>query len=442
MKIQLSDHFTYKRIFLFTISSIIMMVFSSIYGIVDGLFVSNFVGKDAFAAVNFIYPFILILGTVGFMLGTGGSALVAKTLGEEKKEKANQLFSMFVYVSIISGIIIAIAGILTIRPITALLGAEGELLENSVKYGRILLLGLPFYMLQIEFQSFYVTAEKPHLGLVITVISGITNMVLDALLIAVFKLGIQGAAIATISSQILGSTISLIYFASKNKSLLKLSKPKFDGKSLLKACTNGSSELMSNISMNLVGMLYNIQLLKYVGEDGVSAYGVLMYVCMIFLAIFIGFSIGVAPIIGYNHGAQNHDELKNVYKKSMMIIIVSSVVMVVLSLVFTNPLAKLFVGYDDALFNLTKRAFYIFSFSYLFSGLAIFGSSFFTALNNGLISALISFLRTLVFQIAAVFLLPLVFDVDGIWLSVVVAELMAAVFSLIFLIVKRKTYHY
>lgn len=442
MKIQLSDHFTYKRIFLFTISSIIMMVFSSIYGIVDGLFVSNFVGKDAFAAVNFIYPFILILGTVGFMLGTGGSALVAKTLGEEKKEKANQLFSMFIYVSIISGIIIAIAGILTIRPITALLGAEGELLENSVKYGRILLLGLPFYMLQIEFQSFYVTAEKPHLGLVITVISGVTNMVLDALLIAVFKLGIQGAAIATISSQILGSTISLIYFASKNKSLLKLSKPKFDGKSLLKACTNGSSELMSNISMNLVGMLYNIQLLKYVGEDGVSAYGVLMYVCMIFLAIFIGFSIGIAPIIGYNHGSQNHDELKNVYKKSMMIIIVSSVVMVVLSLVFTNPLAKLFVGYDDALFNLTKRAFYIFSFSYLFSGLAIFGSSFFTALNNGLISALISFLRTLVFQIAAVFLLPLVFDVDGIWLSVVVAELMAAVFSIIFLIVKRKTYHY
>ena len=442
MKIQLSDHFTYKRIFLFTISSIIMMVFSSIYGIVDGLFVSNFVGKEAFAAVNFIYPFILILGTVGFMLGTGGSALVAKTLGEEKKEKANQLFSMFVYVSIISGIIIAIAGILTIRPITALLGAEGELLENSVKYGRILLLGLPFYMLQIEFQSFYVTAEKPHLGLVITVISGVTNMVLDALLIAVFKLGIQGAAMATISSQILGSTISLIYFASKNKSLLKLSKPKFDGKSLLKACTNGSSELMSNISMNLVGMLYNIQLLKYVGEDGVSAYGVLMYVCMIFLAIFIGFSIGIAPIIGYNHGAQNHDELKNVYKKSMMIIIVSSIVMVVLSLVFTNPLAKLFVGYDEALFNLTKRAFYIFSFSYLFSGLAIFGSSFFTALNNGLISALISFLRTLVFQIAAVFLLPLVFDVDGIWLSVVVAELMAAVFSIIFLIAKRKTYHY
>ena len=442
MKIQLSDHFTYKRIFLFTISSIIMMVFSSIYGIVDGLFVSNFVGKDAFAAVNFIYPFILILGTVGFMFGTGGSALVAKTLGEEKKEKANQLFSLFIYVTIISGIIIAIAGILTIRPITALLGADGLLLENSVKYGRILLIGLPFYMLQIEFQSFYVTAEKPHLGLVITVISGVTNMILDALLIAVFKLGIQGAAIATISSQILGSTISLIYFASKNKSLLRLSKFKYDGKSLLKAATNGSSELMSNISMNLVGMLYNIQLLKYVGEDGVSAYGVLMYVCMIFLSIFIGFSIGIAPVIGFNHGAKNHVELKNVYRKSLIITIVSSVLMTVLSLIFADPLAKLFVGYDVDLFNLTKRAFFIFSFSYLFSGMAIFGSSFFTALNNGLISALISFLRTLVFQIAAVFLLPLVLDVDGIWLSVVVAELMAAVFSIVFLITKRKTYHY
>lgn len=442
MKIQLSDHFTYKRIFLFTISSIIMMVFSSIYGIVDGLFVSNFVGKDAFAAVNFIYPFILILGTIGFMFGTGGSALVAKTLGEEKKEKANQLFSLFIYVTIISGIIIAIAGILTIRPITALLGADGLLLENSVKYGRILLIGLPFYMLQIEFQSFYVTAEKPHLGLVITVISGVTNMILDALLIAVFKLGIQGAAIATISSQILGSTISLIYFASKNKSLLRLSKFKYDGKSLLKAATNGSSELMSNISMNLVGMLYNIQLLKYVGEDGVSAYGVLMYVCMIFLSIFIGFSIGIAPVIGFNHGAKNHVELKNVYRKSLIITIVSSVLMTVLSLIFADPLAKLFVGYDADLFNLTKRAFFIFSFSYLFSGMAIFGSSFFTALNNGLISALISFLRTLVFQIAAVFLLPLVLDVDGIWLSVVVAELMAAVFSIVFLITKRKTYHY
>lgn len=442
MKIQLSDHFTYKRIFLFTISSIIMMVFSSIYGIVDGLFVSNFVGKDAFAAVNFIYPFILILGTVGFMFGTGGSALVAKTLGEAKKEKANQLFSLFIYVTIISGIIIAIAGILTIKPITSLLGADGLLLENSVKYGRILLIGLPFYMLQIEFQSFYVTAEKPHLGLAITVISGVTNMILDALLIAVFKLGIQGAAIATISSQILGSTISLIYFASKNKSLLRLSKFKYDGKSLLKAATNGSSELMSNISMNLVGMLYNIQLLKYIGEDGVSAYGVLMYVCMIFLSIFIGFSIGIAPVIGFNHGAKNHVELKNVYRKSLIITIVSSVLMTVLSLFFADPLAKLFVGYDVDLFNLTKRAFFIFSFSYLFSGMAIFGSSFFTALNNGLISALISFLRTLVFQIAAVFLLPLVLDVDGIWLSVVVAELMAAVFSIIFLITKRKTYHY
>ena len=303
-------------------------------------------------------------------------------------------------------------------------------------------MGLPFYMLQVEFQSFFVTAEKPNLGLAITLMSGVTNMILDALLIGLLKLGIQGAAIATISSQILGSTISLIYFSSKNKSLLRISKPKFDGKALLKACTNGASELMSNVSMNLVGMLYNIQLLRYVGEDGVSAYGVLMYVCMIFLSIFIGFSIGIAPVVGFNHGAKNYDELQNVFRKSLKIIIFSSIVMVGLSILLTVPLSKIFVGYDEELFKLTKRAFYIYSFSYLFSGMAIFGSSFFTALNNGLISALISFLRTLIFQIAAVFLLPLIFDVDGIWLSVVVAELMAAAFSVIFLIVKRKAYHY
>lgn len=442
MKIQLSDHFTYKRIFLFTLSSIVMMIFSSIYGIVDGLFVSNFIGKDAFAAVNFIFPFILILGTVGFMLGTGGSALVAKTLGENKKEKANELFSMFIYVTVFSGIIISIIGILTIKPVAILLGASDDLLTNCVKYGTILLIGLPFYMLQLEFQSFFVTAEKPQLGLIITIISGVSNMILDALLIAVFKLGIQGAALATIISQIIGVIISLFYFAFKNKSLLRLVGFKFDGKALLKACTNGSSELMSNVSMNLVGMLYNVQLLKYIGEDGVSAYGVLMYVCMIFLSIFIGFSIGIAPIVGYNYGSKNNQELKNVYKKSMIITITSSIVMVVLSLVFASPLSHIFVGYDEGLFNLTKRAFYIYSFSYLFSGLAIFGSGFFTALNNGLISALISFLRTLVFQVAAILLLPLIFDVDGIWLSVVVAEFMAAVFSIIFLILKKKKYQY
>ena len=442
MKIQLSDHFTYKRLLKFTLFSIIMMVVSSIYGIVDGLFISNFIGTTAFSAINFIWPVIMILATIGFMLGTGGSALVSKTLGEGRKEKANQLFSMFIGSSIISGIVLGILGIIFIKPLAALMGAEGNMLTECVKYARVLLISLPFYMLQLEFQSFFVTAEKPHLGLFVTVISGVTNMVLDALFIAVFNWGVIGAAIATALSQVSGSVVALIYFALSKTSLLKLVKFRFDFKSLGKACVNGSSELMSNVSMSLVSILYNIQLLNMIGENGVSAYGVLMYVCMIFLSIFIGFSIGVAPIIGYNHGAKNHGELKNVYKKSMVIILLSSVAMFIISEIFARPLSLIFVSYDQELLELTCRAFYIYSFSYLFAGIAIFASSFFTALNNGLISAIISFLRTLIFQIAAVLILPIFLDVDGIWLSIVVAELMAFIVSIIFIFAKRKKYHY
>ncbi|MBQ7335567.1 MAG: MATE family efflux transporter [Clostridia bacterium] len=318
MSIQLSDHFTYKKLMRFTLPSIVMMIFSSIYGVVDGFFVSNFAGKTPFAAVNFIMPFLMILGAVGFMFGTGGSALIAKLLGEGKKEKANRLFSLFVYVSAILGIVIAIIGILVIRPIASLLGAEEEMLENCVLYGRIILVALPLFMLQMEFQSFFITAEKPQLGLWATVISGVTNMVLDALLIAVFELGIAGAAVATAISQAVGGILPLVYFLSpKNNSLLHLTKTEFDGKALFKACTNGSSELMSNVSMSLVGMLYNFQLMKYTGEDGIAAYGVLMYVSMIFMAVFIGYSIGTAPVIGYHYGAENHAELKSLLKKAI-----------------------------------------------------------------------------------------------------------------------------
>ena len=442
MDVKLSDHFTYKRLFKFTIFSIVMMVFNSIYGVVDGLFVSNFVGKTPFAAVNLIFPYIFILVTLGFMLGTGGSAIVAKKLGEKNDKKANELFSLFVYVTIIAGIVFSFIGYFTLKPVAMLLGASGQLLQDCLTYGKILIFVVPFYMLQMEFQSFFVTAEKPHLGLAISVISGVSNIVLDFLFIIVFKLGLLGAAIATATSQFLGAFITLIYFFSKNKSLLRLGKATLDFKSLGHACVNGSSELMSNVSMNLVCMLYNLQLMKYVGEDGVSAYGVLMYVCMLFLSVFIGYSIGVAPIVGYNYGAKNNIELKNVYKKSLKIIIISSLLMLVFSIALSSPLSYIFVGYDKELFDLTKRAFVIYSFSYLFSGIAIFASSFFTALSNGLISAIISFLRTLVFQVAAILILPLIFDVDGIWLSVVLAEFMACVLSIIFLISKRKKYQY
>lgn len=442
MDIKLSESFTYKKLLRFTLPSIVMMIFTSIYGVVDGFFVSNFVGKTPFAAVNFIMPFLMILGAIGFMFGTGGSALVSKTMGEGNHEKAKRIFSLLIYVSAGCAVVIAAVGVTLLRPLASLLGAEGEMLENCVRYGRIILVALPAYILQFEFQSFFVTAEKPQLGLAFTVAAGVTNMVLDALLVAVFPFRLEGAAAATAISQAVGGLAPLVYFARPNKSLLRLTKTRFDGMILLKTCTNGSSELMSNISMSLVGMLYNVQLMKYAGEDGVAAYGVLMYVNMIFLAAFIGYSVGTAPVIGYHYGAQNHAELKSLLGKSTRIISVFAVCMFVLAEILARPLASIFVGYDAGLTELTVRAFSIFSFSFLFAGFSIFGSSFFTALNNGLISAAISFLRTLVFQIAAVLILPVFLQIDGIWYSIVVVEVVSVIITVIFVFTKRKKYGY
>lgn len=442
MNIQLSDHFTYKKLLRFTLPSIAMMIFTSIYGVVDGFFVSNFVGKSPFAAVNFIMPFLMILGTFGFMFGTGGSALISKTMGQGDMPRANSLFSMLVCISAFTGIILAALGILFIRPVAVLLGAERDMLEYCVLYGRIILAAMPVYMLQQEFQSFFVTAEKPQLGLYTTVAAGISNMILDALFIAVFRWGVAGAALATAASQAIGGLIPILYFLRPNTSLLKLTVPVFDGKAFFKTCTNGSSELMSNASMSLVGMLYNIQLMKYAGENGVAAYGVLMYISFIFIAAFIGYSIGTAPVIGYHYGAGNHSELKSLLQKSLVIIGIFSVCMLILGEILARPLSLLFVGYDAELLNLTLRGFAVFSFSFLFSGFAIYGSGFFTALNNGLISAVISFLRTLVFQIAAIMILPMIWGTDGIWLSIVAADMMAAVVTVLFWIGNKKKYQY
>lgn len=442
MSIQLSEHFSYGKLLKFTFSSMIMMIFTSIYGVVDGFFVSNYVGKTQFTAVNFIMPFLMILGAIGFMFGTGGSALISKTMGEGKQEKAKRIFSLLVYISLILGVILAVLGIILIRPIASALGAEGELLNHCVLYGRVILIALPAFILQYEFQSFFITAEKPQLGLAVTVMAGLTNMFLDWLLVAVLQLGLVGAASATALSQVVGGILPLFYFARKNTSLLRLTRTEFSWGILLKTCANGSSELMSNISTSIVSMLYNTQLMKYAEEDGVAAYGVLMYVNLVFLAVFIGYSIGTAPVIGYHFGAGNHQELKNILKKSTVIISISAVSMLLLSELLAYPLAKMFVGYDEALMQLTLQGFKIFSFAFLFSGFAIFGSSFFTALNDGLTSALISFLRTLVFQVIAVLLLPLLFGINGIWFSIVAAEFVATIVTITFIIGKKNKYHY
>lgn len=440
--IQLSDHFTYKKLFRFCLPPIIMMIFTSIYGVVDGLFVSNFVGKVPFAAINLIYPFVMILGGVGFMIGTGGSAWVAKTLGEGDAENACRYFTMMIKLTTILGIVLSVFGIALLRPISCLLGATKAMVDDCVMYGRIVLGFNTAFMLQNVFQTFLTTAEKPKLGLAATVAAGITNMTLDALFIAVFKWGVAGAALATGISQCVGGILPLIYFLRPNSSLLRLVKTKMEGSVLVKACVNGSSELMSNIAASLVSVLYNLQLLRLEDENGVAAYGTLMYIQFIFIAIFIGYTIGTAPVISYHYGAQNHDELKSLLRKSLILMGAAGVIMMILANVLAGPLASIFVGYDAKLFEMTKHAFRLFSFSFLLAGINIFASAFFTALNNGGISAAISFLRTLVFQVLSVLILPIFFQLDGIWWAITVAELLACFITMTFLIAKRKKYHY
>ena len=441
-KVLISSHFTYKKLLKYVFPSILMMVVTSVYGVIDGLFVSNYVGKTPFAAINLIMPVIMILGGTGFMIGTGGTALVTKIIGEGDRDKANKYFSMFIVFSIFLGIVLLIIGEAVMRPLTILLGASDDMVEYSVIYGRIVVAFIVFFMLQNIFQSFLAAAEKPQLGLIITIIAGLTNAALDALFIVVFKWGVAGAAIATGIGQIVGGVIPVIYFLRKNDSLLKLVKPEFEIKAIIKACGNGSSELLTNISSSLVSMVYNAQLMKFFGENGVSSYGVLMYVQFIFCAIIIGFTIGSAPIIAYNYGAKNELELKNVFKKSIVFLVLSGLILCASAEILAVPLAKIFVGYDQDLYKLTVFAFRIFSLSFIFSSIAIYSSGFFTALNNGLVSAILSIMRSLVLQVSFVFLLPIIFGINGIWWAMFATEAAATLISVIFFICYRKKYRY
>ncbi len=442
MRIQLSDHFTYKRLLRFTIPSIIMMICTSVYSIVDGLFVSNYVGTTPFAALNLMMPLLMGISTVGFMIGTGGSALVAIKLGEGEREKANAYFSMLIYILIGVGLAVAVTAFLLMRPIAYAIGATDAMIEYCVLYGRILCVSLTGFMLQIAFQSFFIVAEKPELSLKMSLISGITNVILDYLFIVVFGWGLTGAGAATAAGEIIGGLGPILYFSRENNSLLRLGKPCFDGRVLLKTCTNGSSELMTNISSSIVNILYNYQLMRLAGEDGVAAYGVIMYVTFIFAAVNIGYSIGSAPVVSYNYGAGNQKELKNIFRKSVVAIGSAGITMTILAELLSYPMTRVFVGYDPDLFAMTCRGFRLYALSFLLSGTNIWGSGFFTALGDGGVSALISFLRTLLFQVSMVLLLPVFLKLDGVWLAIVAAESLALFVTAVFLTRKRKKYHY
>lgn len=442
MRIKLSDHFTYKRLLRFVLAPVLMMIFTSLYSVVDGFFVSNFAGKTPFAAVNLIMPVMMGIGTIGFMIGTGGSALVSKTLGEGKHGQANRYFSMLVYTALIVGALFSAAGFIFIRPISEALGATGELLENCVAYGSILFLSMPAFILQYVFHSFFITAEKPGLSLRVSLAAGLTNMALDYLFVAVLGWGIEGAAIATAIGEVIGGVVPILYFSRKNNSLLRLTRTRFEARPLLRACANGASEMVTNLSMSVVNILYNFQLMRLAGENGVAAYGVVMYVNFIFMAIFLGYSIGSAPIVGYHYGAQNHAELKNLFKKSLTLVVGAGLVLTAVAELFAGVLVGIFVRYDPELYAMTTHGFRLYALAFLMMGVNVWGSAFFTALNNGAVSAAISFLRTLVFQIAAVLLLPLLLGINGIWLAVVVAEGLALLVTIAFFAAQRKRYHY
>ena len=441
-KIQLSDHFSLPRLVRFILPSVVMLVFTSIYGVVDGLFVSNFAGKTPFAAINLIMPYLMAFGVLGFMVGTGGTALISKTLGEGDRKKANALFSMLTFVCILGGLILTGVGYLLLAPMAKLMGAEGEILENCITYGILVLPATTAYILQFAFQSFCVAAEKSNLSLAMMVVSGVCNILLDALFVAVFRWGLKGAAIATAAAQIIGVLLPLVYFARPNDSLLRFCPFRFDGKALLRTCTNGASELMTNLSLTIVNILYNLQLIRYAGENGIAAYGVIMYVNFFFISVFIGIAIGTAPIFGFNYGADNQPELKNVFRKSLLLLGLCALATTGGALLLAEPLSHIFVGYDPALQALTVRGFRIYSISFLLCGFNIFSSSLFTAFNNGLISAVISFVRTLLCQVAAVLLLPMIWELDGIWFAIVAAELAALVLTVVCFLKYRKRYHY
>ncbi len=443
MSIQISDNFTYKKLIQFTMPSIIMMIITSVYGVVDGLFVSNYVGKEAFASLNLIMPFIMIFGAFGFMLGTGSCALVAKFLGEQNKKKANEVFTMVFVTLFVGAVLLSTLGIIFIEPIAIALGATSDMLNDCITYGIISLIGIPAFILQTSFQPFVVVAGKPKMGMILSIASGVANIALDYLFIVVFKWGIAGAALATITGQIIGGIIPLIYFMSKyNDSTLVFTKFNWDFKALFQSCSNGASEMMNSVSMSLVNMLYNLQLMKFIGQDGVSAYGIIMYISFVFLSTFIGYTIGSSPIISYNYGAKNYTELQSMFKKSIVLMLTTSICLTIIGISFASPLARIFVGFDAELLKLSVFALTLYSTSYVFAAINIFASAFFTALNNGKISAFISFLRTLILQSTMIMLLPQYFGEIGLWLAVPVAELIGVSVSIIFFIKYRKKYHY
>lgn len=439
----LGGHYGARRLFISSLPLIGMMVLISIYSIVDGLFVSNLVGTTAFAALNLIWPAIGLVGALGLMVGTGGAALVSKTLGEGDEPRANRYFSMFVEFILLLSVVLAVPLLVWMEPLAVAIGAEGEMVRQCAIYGRICAAGMPAFMMQMGIQPFFMVAGRPRMGTWISLVSGLLNIGLDALFIIVCGWGLAGAAAGSMLACCFGGFYPLWYFSSRfNRSSLAFKATGFEFGPLAKACSNGLSEFVGNISFNIVSMCYNWQLMRFYGENGVAAYSVILYLGFIFVAVYSGYNMTVTPLVGFNFGAGNKRELRSLLRHSLTLMLVLGVLLAGTAELLAGPAARLFVGYDSELTALTVHATRLYAPSFLITGLTLFVSAWFTGLNNGPVSALASFSRTFVFELSCVFLLPVLLGVNGIWLSAPAAEILSLFLGAALLLRFRSRYGY
>lgn len=406
----------------FALPSVIMMMVMGLYSMVDSMFVSRFVSTNALSAINVVYPVINLLIGLGVMLASGGSAVIAAKMGAGKTDEARRDFSMIVTIGLASSIVIAVAGLIFIRPIVTFLGASELLVDYAVTYLAIILMFAPANMLQMLFQMFFVTAGRPGLGLTFIIGAGLVNAVLDYVFIVPLGMGIAGAALATGIGYLIPAAAGLIFFFGKKKELY-FTKPKFSAAVLGSSCSNGSSEMVSNLSMAVVTLVFNRIMMNLAGEDGVAAVTIVMYAQFLLSSIFMGFSLGVQPVISFHHGAGNRRNLKGIYRHCIVFIAIAAVSVFAVAMTLGPTLTTIFTPKDTNVWTLAVRGFMILPFCFLLEGFSIYASAAFTALGDGKTSALISFLRTFLFILTGLLTLPLAFGIDGVWLAVPVAEL-------------------
>ena len=419
-----------------------MMLFTSMYGVVDGLYLSHFSGKEAFAAITLIIPLPLLIGAWAYMIGAGGSAVIAKAIASDRQKDANEYFSFLVLISVLGSILLAGIGEIFLEPCAKLLGANDEMLPFCMTYGRILIAAVPLYVLQNVFQSFLTVAEHPKIGLAINLVSAFLNMALNFVFIRITNEVVTAVALATVVSQFVGGITPFVFFVRSKSTTLRFGRPHMPMSLLGPVFANGVSEFVSEIFHPLASVMYNYKLMELTGLNGVAAYGVLMNVGFLFGSVFLGFAVGSAPLFTYKYEREDHDELHSLFIKSTISVVLMGFLLYGVACMIEGPFAAEFFGGDELLITMTEEAFALHSLSYMVMGLAVFASAFFTAIHDSRVSFLISFLRTLLFEVLAILLLPMLFDLNGVWAASLTSEVLTLLVTVGLLISKKEKYQY